>query len=79
MINRLPALIGQKQVNENRVINVATIADETGLSRQTIYTWLNNDLRRVEVDTIEALCKYFKCNVGDLLTVVDELPERIQN
>lgn len=76
MINRLPALIGQKQVNENRVINVATIADETGLSRQTIYSWLNNELQRVEVGTIEALCRYFKCDVGDLLTIVDQLPEK---
>lgn len=75
MINRLPALIGQKQVNENRVINVATIAQETGLSRQTIYSWLNNELQRFDKDTIEILCKYFKCDVGDLLTVAEKLPE----
>lgn len=70
MISKLPALIGEKQTKENRVISVATIAKETGIPKQTIYNWLNGDIRRFDADIIEAFCKYFGCDVGDLLTYV---------
>lgn len=70
--SRLPALIGEKQRTENRLINVAAISQATGVSRQTIYNWTNPDynLERFEAKTIEAFCEYFGCDVGDLLTVV---------
>lgn len=72
MINRLPSLIGRKQQEENRVIDVATIASETGVSRQTIYNWLNGDVTMYSAGTIEALCRYFQCGVGDLLEYVEK-------
>lgn len=69
MVSLLPTLIGQKQVEENRVLNVATIAAETDIPKQTIYNWLNGDIRRFDADIIEKLCTYFNCDVGDLLTI----------
>lgn len=69
MISKLASLVGRKQEQENKVINVATIAHETGVSRQTVYNWLAGDVRRFDADTIEAFCEYFECDVGDLLTV----------
>lgn len=78
MISKLPALIGKKQLEENEVINVATIATATGVSRQTVYNWLNGEIKRFDGETIEAFCRYFQCDVGDLLTVVESLP-RPQN
>ena len=72
MVSKLPALIGEKQTRENRVINVAIIAKETGVPKQTIYNGLNGDIRRFDADIIEAFCKYFVCDVGDLLTYVPE-------
>lgn len=71
MINRLPALIGQKQSQENRVINVKILSQETGISRQTLYKWLEGKLDRFEAETIEKLCRYFHCDIGDLLTIVN--------
>ena len=70
VVSKLPALIGEKQTRENRVISVATIAKETGIPKQTIYNWLNGDIRRFDADIIEGFCKYFGCDVGDLLTYV---------
>jgi len=69
VISKLPALIGEKQTRENRIINVPTIAEETGIPKQTIYNWLKGDIRRFDADIIETLCRYFRCDVGDLLTV----------
>ncbi len=67
VISKLAALIGEKQTRENRVISVAAMAKETGIPKQTIYNWLNGDIRRFDADIIEAFCKYFACDVGDLL------------
>lgn len=76
VISLLPSLVGQKQIDENRVIDVATIAQETGLTKQTVYTWLKGNLTRFESATIEAFCEYFQCDVGELLTVVDKKDRR---
>lgn len=75
VINRLPALMGEKQAKENRVINVATISEETGVSRQTIYQWLRGDVSQFRAETIEALCDYFECDVADLLYIKRELEQ----
>ena len=73
MINKLPSLIGKKQQEENRVIGVAELAKETGVSRETIYKWIDGEATRFDGKVIEAFCKYFNCDVGDLLTVQFEL------
>lgn len=69
MRNRLPALIGEYQVKENEMLDISTLAKRTGLSRTTLYKWVNGDLDQFRADTIEALCKFFDCQVGDLLYV----------
>ena len=79
VISKLPTLIGKKQIEENAVINVATIAGETGISRTTVYNWLSGDIKRFDAETIEAFCRYFRCDVGDLLTVVEAAGNRTPN
>lgn len=69
MYNRLPKLIGEKGAKENRLINISDLARETGISRFTLHKWMKNELEQYRADTIESLCKYFRCDVGDLLYV----------
>lgn len=80
MLNRLPALIGKKQNETNAVIDVSALSEATGVSRTTIYNWLEGKMRRFDADTIEAFCAYFGCNVGDLLIYEPkESPEPTSN
>jgi putative transcriptional regulator len=72
IVSRLPMLMAQKQMRENRKINAVTVARETGLSRPTIANWIRSDLKRFEEETIIILCQYFECGIGDLLTLEDE-------
>lgn len=72
VINRLPALIGEKQLRENRVVSVAEIVKATGLRKQTVYNWLHGGLSRYDADAIQAFCGFFKCTVDELLVVVPE-------
>jgi putative transcriptional regulator len=42
------------------------LAEETGLGMMTVRRLFLNDFTRVDTHTIEELCKYFNCEVGDL-------------
>lgn len=69
---RIHELITKKQADESvqgnrRFLTASIIAQETGLSRNTIKSWIDGDLERFEERTIIALCKYFNCTMSDLL------------
>lgn len=55
----LMALKGIKTITE--------VAEDTGLSRYTLTKISNNDARRIDLNTLEKLCNYFNCKVGDLI------------
>ena len=49
-----------------RKMKIADVARETGLHRNTITLLYNETATRIDMETIESLCKLFECNVGDL-------------
>ena len=70
--NRLVILLSDKQSNENRIISIKDLSDETGISRQTLHKWLRNEMDQFRSETIEVLCKYFDCTLGELLYIEDD-------
>ncbi len=70
--SQLPALVGKKQHEENRVVGAAEIAEATKLSRQTIYTWLKSDVvfDTLDADTADAFCKFFDATLNDIVEIV---------
>ena len=62
----LSRLMGEKKM---KVIDVAR---ETGLHRNTITLLYRETAERVELDTMERLCRLFGCGVGDLFEFVAE-------
>ena len=48
-------------------MNIADVARETGLNRNTITLLYRETASRVELETIDKLCDLFNCKVGDLL------------
>lgn len=69
MKNRMVLLMGKKQMEENRAINASTVARETGLTRQAISKWVRGDVTEFREEIVQKLCKYFKCELGDLLYI----------
>ncbi len=49
------------------VTTITEVEKETGLSRHTLTKIGNNDARRIDIGTLEKLCDYFECEVGDIL------------
>ncbi len=50
-----------------RKMNIADVARETGLNRNTVTLLYKETASRIEMETIDKLCELFNCEVGDLL------------
>ena len=65
---RIKELIADKERKDNRSISYRTITAETGLSSTTLVKLASHSgINRIDANTIDVLCDYFDCGVGDLL------------
>jgi putative transcriptional regulator len=69
---RLAELTADKAFKERRVIPLSEIAQVTGIHRATLSKIANQPGSNVGTDIIDKLCKYFRCQPGDLMTHVDD-------
>ena len=64
----LPMLMAEKKI---RSLN--KLSKDTGVSAPALGRLYDGTNVRIDYSTIEALCRYFKCSIGELLEYVDEL------
>jgi len=57
---RLSTLMGQRK------LKVADVVRATGVPRTTVTALYKETAERIDLDSIEALCRHFECDVGDL-------------
>lgn len=62
IISRLPQLMADKKI---RSIN--KLSKEVGVGTPALYRLYDGSNVRIDYNTIEALCKFFGCQVGDIL------------
>lgn len=67
---KLAEMIEKRQFAEGRRITIAEIAERTGLNRMTLSKILNIKGYGTGTETIDKLCAYFECEVGDLMEYV---------
>lgn len=51
-----------------RRVNVSELSRLTGISRTMLSKLYNDDFARIDVETLDKLCSFFECDVGELLT-----------
>lgn len=73
--NRFAALLAEKSIQEKRRVTVSEVAEATGITRQTLQLWYKNTVTRFDAPVIDALCRYFDCQPGDLFTWSDDQPQ----
>lgn len=82
---KIKTLIANKELAEKRKITYKVIQDETGLSSTTIAKLLNfRGIQRIDGTTLDKLCEFFHCNVGDILmympdSVSETFDDRVGN
>ena len=57
-------------MGENKM-KIADVSRETGLNRSTVTALYNETATRLDLETVEKLCKLFKCQIGDLLELTE--------
>lgn len=72
IISHLKALISKKEQLEKRSITYRILAAETGLSTTTITKLANGTSANFGKSTLDRLCAYFDCGVGDLLEYIPD-------
>ncbi|HKI62290.1 MAG TPA: helix-turn-helix transcriptional regulator [Mariprofundaceae bacterium] len=55
-----------------RKVKAIEVARETGLHRNTVGALYFERASRVDLDAIDALCRYFECSVADLFEYVPD-------
>ena len=53
-------------------LNAKQLSDITGIRPPTISALYHETSKRIDIDMMDALCKAFNCNVGDIFEFVDE-------
>ncbi len=62
--NHLSKLMGEKRYS---IVEVSRL---TGMSPSTISNIYNEKIKRMDYDTIDKLCKLFKCKIQDLIEYI---------
>lgn len=65
--SKLAILVAERRMQNGRAPGIRTIAAESGASVSTVQRLMNNTMKRVPLDDLAMLCKYFGVSVGDIL------------
>lgn len=76
--NRLKVLLAEKELRESRKLTYRTVAKETGLAIGTLTAYMTQNVNRFDKSTLETLCDYLSCNVGDLLSYSPDSPASVK-
>ncbi len=66
----IKVLIATREQDTGEKLTYERLSEGTGLSRHTIRRLAENQTARVDLTTLDKLCKFFNCDVGDLLYYV---------
>jgi len=69
---KLKEVIADREFRERRVISLKEVAEATGVHRVTLSKLANNKRYNVGIETVEKLCAYFECDVGDVVEYISE-------
>ncbi|WP_407081626.1 helix-turn-helix domain-containing protein [Methylomonas montana] len=64
--------LDQKAFRERKRITINDVSSATGISRATLTRIANVPGYNTSTDTLNSLCRYFRCVPGDLLEFMDE-------
>jgi DNA-binding Xre family transcriptional regulator len=68
---RVVELMARKQIETGIPVDTSTLVTATKLSRPTVLKWIKGRVTSFDEHTILAFCQYFNCDIGDLLTIVE--------
>ena len=55
-----------------RKLKISDVARDTGLNRNTVTLLYQETANRVDLEALDALCKYFDVTVGDVFEFIED-------
>jgi putative transcriptional regulator len=71
----LARLMQEKSKRDGVTLTKYRLQKDTGLAAGTIQRYFEGKQGYYDSDTLGILCKYFQCQIGDLLEYVEEAPK----
>lgn len=53
-------------------LKITDIVRDTGINRSTLTRLYHETTTRIDYETLETLCKYLECEIGDFLIIEDD-------
>ena len=69
---KIKELIAEREFKDKQLLKIADICEATGIGRTTMSAMINNKKKNVGSDNIDALCKYFGCDISELLEYIED-------
>lgn len=66
IVIKLPILLAERK------LRVADVVRATKLSKTTLHKLYNEESKRIDFETINTLCRFLDCQVGDLFEYVED-------
>jgi len=55
-----------------RKLRASEVARKTGINKNTLSSLYNEKISGIRFDTLEKLCKFLNCSIGDLIEYIPE-------
>ena len=68
-------LLAEKSFVENRRVTFKELSEQCGVSRQTLTRMVNQRGYITGTDTLDKLCEYFRCAIGELVEYIPNKTE----
>jgi putative transcriptional regulator len=65
--SKLKLLIAYREVATGQKITYESLGAQVGLSKNTLARLAEGKTDRIEFSTLDKLCRYFQCQIGDLI------------
>lgn len=61
-----------EQMGKHKIKSILQLSEATGISRLSLTKMYNGNGKGVEYETLNTLCSFFNCTIGDLLEYEQE-------
>lgn len=60
-----------EQMGKKKIRSIRQLSEETGISRVPLSNLYNENGKGIEYETLNTLCRFFGCSIGDILEYVE--------
>ena len=68
----MPIKVHLSKLLGERKLRASEVARKTGINKNTLSSLYNESISGIRFDTLEKLCKFLNCSIGDLIEYISK-------